>query len=149
MLVRPHQGVPATVPEDPAPALPAGRPAASPQIPVPDAPPMAGNLLAGLPAREAGEAFQTLFRGAAVRIERIVSHGHASPEDFWYDQPDDEWVMVVHGEAMLAFGDGRRHAMRAGDWVAIPAHCRHRVASTGPDTVWLAVHADARGGPAL
>jgi len=136
------------VPEDPVPALHAGRSGVSPLTPPPDAPPMAGNLLAGLPAPGAAEAFDTLFRGAAVRIERIASHGHASPDDFWYDQPDDEWVMVVHGEALLAFDDGRRHAMRAGDWIAIPAHCRHRVASTGPDTVWLAVHAAACGGPA-
>jgi len=99
-----------------------------------------GNLLADRPPPGAAESFDTLFANPKVRIERIVSHGHASPAGFWYDQPDDEWVVVVQGEAVLAFADGDRYAMRAGDWVTIPAHCRHRVASTGIETVWLAVH---------
>jgi len=89
------------------------------------------------------EVFDTLFENPAVRIERIASHAQASPEGFWYDQPDDEWVLVVRGDAVVAFADGRRVAMRAGDWLTIPARCRHRVASTGADTVWLAVHAAA------
>jgi cupin 2 domain-containing protein len=102
--------------------------------------PTHGNLFAELPAPAADEAFETLFARVGLRIERIVSHRHASPPGFWYDQPGDEWVMLARGEASLEFADGRRFAMRAGDWVTIPAHCRHRVAATGPDTVWLAVH---------
>lgn len=102
--------------------------------------PSHGNLLADLPPAGADEVFETMLALPGARIERIVSHGHASAEDFWYDQPQTEWVMVVQGEAVLAFADGREHPMRAGDWVTIPAHCRHRVASTGPATVWLAVH---------
>ena len=27
-----------------------------------------------------------------LRIERIVSEGHVSPEGFWYDQDEPEWV---------------------------------------------------------
>jgi cupin 2 domain-containing protein len=99
-----------------------------------------GNLLEGLAPAGAEETFDTLFENAQVLVERIVSHRHASPDGFWYDQPDDEWVSIVQGEAVLAFDDGRRVTMRAGDWVTIPAHCRHRVESTGSDTVWLAVH---------
>jgi hypothetical protein len=30
------------------------------------------------------ELFTTLLNTGNVRIERIVSHGHASPEGFWY-----------------------------------------------------------------
>lgn len=86
------------------------------------------------------EIFDPLFANAQVRIERIASNAAASPESCWYDQPDDEWVMLVRGDALLAFADGRQLVMRAGDWVTIPARCRHRVASTGPDAVWLAVH---------
>ena len=102
--------------------------------------PLPGNLLAALPPSGSAETFDTLFETPQVRIERIVSDGHASPADFWYDQAQTEWVMVVQGEAVIAFADGRRQAMRAGDWLTIPAHCHHRVESTGPATVWLAVH---------
>ena len=123
-------------------------PRRGPDRPAADGPRRAGNVFAGLTEPGAAEVFDTLFDSAAVRIERIVSHDHANAEDFWYDQPDDEWVMVVRGEAVLVLDDGRRHAMHAGDWILIPAHCRHRVASTGADTVWLAVHVAARGEPA-
>ncbi|NMG77069.1 cupin domain-containing protein [Aromatoleum diolicum] len=109
--------------------------------------PMQGNLFAALPPPGADETFDTLFEHPQLRIERIVSDGHASPEGFWYDQTQTEWVMVVQGEAVIAFADDRREAMRAGDWLTIPAHCRHRVESTGPATVWLAVHVESASRP--
>lgn len=100
----------------------------------------AGNLLAALPGADGSEAFQTLFERAGLRIERIVSHEHASPEGFWYDQAQDEWVMVTTGEAVIEFDDGSRRCLRPGDWLVIPARRRHRVAATFGRTVWLAVH---------
>lgn len=78
-----------------------------------------------------------------MRIERIVSHGHASPEDFWYDQDQAEWVIVLKGSAELLFEhEGATHLLGPGDYVAIPPHARHRVTATDPSgpTVWLAVH---------
>lgn len=99
-----------------------------------------GNLFAALPLPGASEHFDILFASPHGRIERIVSHGHCSPPDAWYDQADDEWVVLLRGSATLAFGDGRRLTLEPGDWVGIPAHCRHRVESTGPQTLWLAVH---------
>jgi cupin 2 domain-containing protein len=78
-----------------------------------------------------------------VRIERIVSVGHASPEGFWYDQNEDEWVVVLKGAARLMFeGERQPVEMRAGDFISIPAHKRHRVEWTTPNepTLWLAVH---------
>ena len=53
------------------------------------------NLFADLPAHLPAELFTTLLDAADVRIERIVSHGHASPADFWYGQPQHEWVTVL------------------------------------------------------
>lgn len=102
--------------------------------------PVSGNLFANCPAAGSAEEFLPLLQSDTTCIERIVSHGQASPPGFWYDQPDDEWVMLASGAAELAFEDGRRMIMRPGDWVTIPARCRHRVESTGPETVWLAVH---------
>ena len=103
--------------------------------------PESGNLYDAPPATAAGESFSTLFACAGARVERIVSHSHASPPGYWYDQPGAEWVAVLQGEATLAFADGRTLALRAGDWITIPPHVRHRVERTGPATVWLAVHA--------
>ena len=101
------------------------------------------NLLTDIPPTAAAETTTELLATASVRIERIVSHGHASPEGFWYDQEWAEWVMVLRGSAGLLFeGESAPRTLRAGDHVQIPAHARHRVAWTDPDeaTVWLAVH---------
>lgn len=100
-----------------------------------------GNLFAGIPATLDAELLDTLVATATVRIERIVSRGHASPESGWYDQDENELVVVLHGRGRLLFDDGTEAALAAGDWIDIPAHRRHRVAWTDPDadTVWLAV----------
>lgn len=102
-----------------------------------------GNLLAKLPAAAGAEVFDTLFANPNCRIERIASCGHASPAGFWYAQAEDEWVLLLAGTATLAFADGRAAALRAGDWVSLPAHCRHRVDAVSDDAVWLAVHCRA------
>jgi cupin 2 domain-containing protein len=101
----------------------------------------ASNLFAGLPKRLPDELFTTLLDAASVRIERIVSHGHASPAEFWYDQDRHEWVIVLKGAARLRFEDGSVE-MKPGDFLNIPAHQKHRVEWTTPDepTIWLAVH---------
>jgi cupin 2 domain-containing protein len=51
--------------------------------------------------------------------------------------------MLAQGSAELEFDDSRKQSLAPGDWLVIPAGCRHRVAATGPDTIWLAVHAGA------
>ena len=101
-----------------------------------------GDLLHDLPDDLPEELVETLAESGSVRIERIVSTGHASPEGFWYDQPDREFVLVVRGRARLEFDDGESLDLEAGGWADIPAHRRHRVAWTSPDepTVWLAIH---------
>jgi cupin 2 domain-containing protein len=100
------------------------------------------NLFSALPATLPEELVETLAEGKHVRIERIVSTGQASPEGFWYDQEESEWVVVLKGEAKLLFeGDAQPIHLRAGDHVSIPAHRRHRVEWTthSEPTVWLAV----------
>jgi len=100
------------------------------------------NLFDGLPAELPREVFDTLVRSPAVHVERILSRGHASPADGWYDQHRNEFVVVLRGAARLAFDDGSEVTLVPGDWLDIPAHRRHRVAWTQPDTdtIWLAVH---------
>src|ERR1051325_2591529 len=98
------------------------------------------NIFDELPQHLPKEIVQTLIRAADVRIERIISHGHGSPADFWYDQPQHEWVIVLKGAAKLQFEDGMIE-MKPGDFINIPAHKKHRVDWTTPDepTVWLGV----------
>ncbi len=76
-----------------------------------------------------------------VRIERIVSEGHVSPENFWYDQSEAEWVIVLQGNAELEFMNHVRIELSPGDWIFIPAHEKHRVTYTSgnPKCIWLAV----------
>lgn len=103
----------------------------------------AGNLadaiapnLAQLP-----EQVSVLLANKAVRIERIVSQGHCSAEGFWYDQVEHEFVLLVSGGAELRIEGEPARTLKAGDWMVLPAHVRHRVEWTDPNqpTVWLAV----------
>ncbi len=90
----------------------------------------------------AEEFFERLAHGNDCRIERIVSRGHCSPEGFWYDQEEREWVMVISGRARLQFADPEESVeLGPGEWIDIPAHRRHRVAWTAREenTIWLAV----------
>ena len=98
------------------------------------------NLLTNLPKNFPEELTTVLQKGTGVRIERIISTGHRSPDGFWYDQPENEWVMVLTGAAKLAVED-RVLEMLPGDSINIPAHQKHRVEWTSLDepTVWVAV----------
>ena len=101
------------------------------------------NLFADLPSGGGAEQFLELLSRPGLRIERIVSGGQASPPGFWYDQPQAEWVLVLQGEAILAFEDeASPRRLGAGDFVDIAPHRRHRLEWTTParPTVWLAVH---------
>ena len=101
------------------------------------------NLFESIPAELPDELIEPLLDAGNVRIERIVSHGHTSPGDFWYDQDLPEWVVVLRGAATLRFEEHDELVdMKPGDFVHIPAHARHRVESTTSDepTIWLAVH---------
>jgi cupin 2 domain-containing protein len=100
------------------------------------------NLFAAIPAHLPEELFTTLHRAAGLRIERIVSHGHSSPEGFWYDQADDEWVLVLEGSAAIQFEDDPEPVeLTRGSYLHIAAHCKHRVLRTSPTekTIWLAI----------
>lgn len=98
------------------------------------------NIFANLSQAKSSEEFLTLFENANVKIERIVSNASRSPAGFWYDQDDDEWVIVLRGTATLEFFDGEQVELNGGDHLTIARHVKHRVARTDPETIWLAVH---------
>lgn len=106
--------------------------------------PRVANIFAGVSKPIGQEWFLTLFENKAVKIERIVSSSHASPPGFWYDQQHDEWVVVLRGHAALEFENGESIEMKEGDYLTVPGHVKHRVKRTGPETIWLAVHAKSR-----
>jgi cupin 2 domain-containing protein len=99
------------------------------------------NLFADLPAASSGEDVLPLFENANVKITRIVSHGYSSPAGFWYDQADDEWVIVLRGSATVEFASGELVEMAEGDCLTIARRVKHRVARTSEQTIWLTVHA--------
>jgi cupin 2 domain-containing protein len=103
------------------------------------------NVFDDLPPTLPDELFTTLLESANVRIERIVSQGHSSPEGFWYDQDQHEWVILLKGAARLRFED-ETVEMKSGHFINIPAHKKHRVEWTTPDepTIWLAVRYEPR-----
>ena len=100
------------------------------------------NLFSNLPTSLKDEVFETIIETNGCKIERIISKGHTTPPDTWYDQEKNEWVMVLKGSARLRFEESNNDIeMKPGDHITIPAHCRHRVEWTDPDnvTIWLAV----------
>lgn len=104
------------------------------------------NLFADLRPRESGEDFTELLHCRNVRIERISSS--AFPEPVLYDQPQDEWVLLLRGEARLAVA-GEEVRLVAGDYLFLPAHTAHQVLSVSADPrcLWLAVHIEPEPSP--
>lgn len=100
------------------------------------------NIFESIPEDLKQEFFERIVDSKGVKIERIISKGHSSPESGWYDQGQNEWVIVLQGDAVLRFDDGKEIALKAGSHINIPAHQRHKVAWTNPkvETIWLAVH---------
>lgn len=96
--------------------------------------------LFSIPVRTDDEFCETLASSHSCRIERIVSQGHRSPDDFWYDQTEDELVCLLSGSALLDF-DYCSVVLTAGDTLFVPAHKKHRVDQTSnmPPCVWLCI----------
>ncbi|UTJ06488.1 cupin domain-containing protein [Arcobacter roscoffensis] len=90
------------------------------------------------------EIFSDLLKNKNVRIERIVSTGQTSPKDFWYDQDENEFVLLLEGEAILEFKEEdkvKEVKLNKNDYIDIKAHVKHRVkyTDTNNPTIWLAV----------
>ncbi|MEW5831282.1 MAG: cupin domain-containing protein [Campylobacterota bacterium] len=94
------------------------------------------NLFEGPVPPENGEVFTPVFETSGLRIEAIRSRLKTPGE--WYDQVENEWVMLVCGEAMLEIA-GEVLRLRGGDHLLIPARTPHRVLSTAQDTYWIGV----------
>jgi cupin 2 domain-containing protein len=98
------------------------------------------NIFANVPELIPIELFETIIQTQNIKIERIVSKGQQSEQNFWYDQDQSEWVLVIKGEARIQFED-RLVTLQAGDYIHIAPHQKHRVDWTDPEkeTIWLAI----------
>ena len=99
------------------------------------------NIFEGIPKVFDEEVVDLLAKSEHVRVERIVSKGHTAPVSGWYDQDENEWVIVLKGNAVISFENGGETNLEAGSHINIPAHSKHRVKWTDPEieTVWLTV----------
>ena len=102
---------------------------------------MKKNILNNIPSHIPEEIIDTLIDSDQIKVERIISKGHVSPKDFWYDQDKNEFVILLKGSAKLLFENDVQIILSAGDCLNIPAHKKHRVEWTDPEieTIWLAI----------
>ena len=100
------------------------------------------NIFESIPDNLNEEIFENLVQSKDIKIERIISKGHTSPESGWHDQEQNEWVLILKGEAIISFETEKEIILRAGNYFNIPAHTKHKVSWTNPKTVtiWLAIH---------
>jgi len=100
------------------------------------------NIFQSIPDAIEEEIFETLIQSKNVKIERIISKGHQSPESGWHDENQNEWVILLKGKAVISYESGEQEKLVEGSFTNIPAHTKHRVSWTKPntETVWLAVH---------
>jgi len=75
-----------------------------------------------------------------IKIEKIVSNGQKSPDNFWYEQEKSEFILLLEGYAILEFED-REIELIKGDCLNIKAMQKHRVKYTSEKepTIWFAV----------
>ncbi|MDD5462138.1 MAG: cupin domain-containing protein [Methylococcales bacterium] len=109
-------------------------------------PSASSNIFTDIPEHIPEELFASILKRDNVYIERIVSKGHITPAGQWYDQAWDEWVILLHGKATIVYEQDQQIVqLTAGDYLLLPAHTRHRIEWTSPETntVWLAVHLKA------
>jgi len=100
------------------------------------------NFFSNIPPKMTGEIVEDILTTGSVRIERIISHGDSLPENFWYDQDENEWVIVLQGQAKLLIdGEIEPVTLDSGDYINIPKHVKHQVIWTTPKiaTIWLGV----------
>jgi cupin 2 domain-containing protein len=96
-----------------------------------------GNLFTDAAPPLEGERFETLLSHKNLVVERIVSSALIASQE--YVQAQDEWVLLVQGEAVLQVA-GESISLRPGDHLFLPAGVPHRVERTSPGAMWLAVH---------
>ena len=105
--------------------------------------PSHSNLLVPAAAASGHEIEEVLCSGNDWRLMKINSNGSCSPDGFWYDQIEHEWITLLKGSAVMRLEDPEEWVeLSVGDQLTLPAGRRHRVERTDsdPGTVWLALY---------
>jgi len=99
------------------------------------------NIFKNIPSNLDNEIFEDIQKSSNIRIERIISKGQSSPDSGWYDQIENEWLIVLQGSGIILFEGGKEKMLNKGDYINIPAHIKHKVKWTDPEeiTLWLAI----------
>ncbi len=98
------------------------------------------NIFDEIPVDKNEEKFFEIFKNEKIKIEKIVSNGQKSPENFWYEQEQSEFVLLLEGFAIVEF-ENREVELKKGDCLNIKAMEKHRVKFTSQTepTIWFAV----------
>jgi len=102
---------------------------------------MKKNIFDNIPSNIPEEIIESLIDSNGIKVKRIISKGHISPKDFWYDQDKNEFVIFLKGSAKLLFENDEQIILSEGDYISIPAQKKHRVEWTDPETetIWVAI----------
>lgn len=98
------------------------------------------NIFKEIPSNIKTEVFQDIFKSENIRIERIISLGRDSNDGKWYNQDENEWVILLQGKADIIFENENINLIR-GDYLFIEKHRKHKVIiqEENTETIWLAI----------
>jgi cupin 2 domain-containing protein len=96
-----------------------------------------GNLFTNTAPPLKGERFEPLLSHKNLVIERILSSAALTPCE--YVQQQDEWVVLLQGDAVLKVAD-ETVMLKSGDYLFLPAGMPHRMEHVSQGAIWLAVH---------
>ena len=105
------------------------------------------NIYVDIPKELPNELVEKIIQNDSFKLERIISKDHSTPKGEWYDQSEEEWVIVLKGSAGISIeGEEEIVVLKPGDYLHLPAHLKHRVEWTDPttETVWLALYYQTR-----
>lgn len=84
------------------------------------------------------EHFTPILEHKNVTIEQILSN-HVK-DGKWMQQEEDEWVLLLQGEACLKYENASSISLTQGQYLFIPSKTKHAVESTSGNAIWLAIH---------
>ncbi|MGJ0310806.1 cupin [Aliarcobacter cryaerophilus] len=98
------------------------------------------NIFKEIPIDKSEEKFFEIFKNENIKIEKIISNGQKSSDNFWYEQEKSEYILLLGGYAILEFEDFEIELFK-GDCLNIEAFKKHRVKFTSLDepTIWFAI----------